>query len=645
MYSNKVLIDIEVFPNFFLLGFKDYVTGKTESIEVSPYKDEREKLIEWLIKYKGFVISFNGIYYDNVVLAFIKVEWESLNWLEPEDFCWKIKQFSDRVINSDSYWEELKPYKYVFQNQWKDVDLFLYWSKGLRQSKKISLKGLAIQLGYPIIMELPYDPDTYLTEEQIEHVKVYNLEHDLGVLNLLALAFEGKSDIPLGNLGTIQLREIAAKKYGINAWSYDPPKIASEVLLKTYCQKTNKNVRDVRGLRFDKSAIHFNKLFSDMKFDFQSDEFKSVFYEWMNSVDTFSKEFVVVTKSDHGLKISCGIGGLHNILSNKIYTEENSYKIIDIDIESLYPRLITNFKAFRFPEVLSQYVEFTTFRITETKPNIKKYKGTPEEQQWKNIDSFYKVILNGVSGYLDMEYSWLYYPEGIMKVRCGGQLILLTIIEQCWQNDILVIQANTDGLTVKIHESKIKWFYDLVSKTEKLYDVKFEYAEYTKMIFKSVNSYMAVSKDGKVKKKGSEFLTNPDLGNSVNFLVIPKCLELYFTKGIRPEVVLNDPKKYNLHIYDFCASFKTSRDYQVIWNNQKQQRLNRFFVSKGAPYLYKLKNSKTKPDNMLKGWGVQIFNNYEEKDFKDYKLDNKFYLSEINKLINELESCNQIKLF
>lgn len=312
--------------------------------------------------------------------------------------------------------------------------------------------------------------------------------------------------------------------------------------------------------------------------------------------------------------------------------------------QALYPQFIQNFKAFRFKEVLEQYLRFKTFRVTETKPNIKKYKGTPEETKWKDIDSFYKVILNGVSGYLDMEYSWLYYPEGIMKVRCGGQLTLLTIIEECWLNDITVIQANTDGLTVKIHESKIDWFYDLVKKTESLYNVKFEYEEYSKMIFQSVNSYLAISKDGKVKKKDI-FVTNPELGNSVDFLVIPKCLELYFVKGIKPEQVLKEPEKYGLHIYDFCASFKVSKDYQVLWNNQKQQRLNRFFVSKNAPFLYKQKSSKSKPDNMLKGWGVQIYNNHEEKPFIDYNIDNRFYLSKINSIISELENNNQIQMF
>lgn len=553
----RQLIDIEVYPNFFMLGIKDYYTGDTSYFEVSPWIDNRDQLYNWLCSFKGFVIGFNIIYYDNMVLAYIKTEFNELKNLTAEQFCFNVKQFSDKVIHTDRYYEELRPYKYIFSRQWTDIDLFLYWSKGLRQSKKISLKGLGIQLGYPVVMELPYNPEEYLTKGQAEEIKVYNLKHDLGILKLLLDAFTGKSTIPLGNLGTVQLRKIASEQYRVNAWSYDAPKIASEVLLKEYCRKTQQEPRDVRSLRFNRPSISFRELFKDVEFNFKSSLFKDVFEEWMSSFNSFSKEFVCVTKDDHGLKISCGIGGLHNILSNQIYTEEDSYEIIDIDIESLYPQFIENFKSFRFSEVLEQYLKFKTFRVTETKPNIKKFKGTSEETKWKDIDSFYKVILNGVSGYLDMEYSWLFYPEGIMKVRCGGQLVLLTIIEECWLNNISVIQANTDGLTVKIHKSKIDWFYQIVKETENKYNVKFEYEKYSKMVFKSVNSYLAINKDGKVKKKG-DFVTNPDLGNSVNFLVIPKCLELYFVKGIKPEEILKNPENHGLHIYDFCASFKVS---------------------------------------------------------------------------------------
>jgi hypothetical protein len=311
----------------------------------------------------------------------------------------------------------------------------------------------------------------------------------------------------------------------------------------------------------------------------------------------------------------------------------------------MYPTNIENWQAFRFPEVLGVYIGFKHKRINETKPGMKSTKkGSPEWNTFFQQDLFYKLILNGVSGLLDADYSWLKNPAGIMKVRCGGQLILLWLIEQCLINNLDVISTNTDGLEVKLKKTDLDLYLSLVKKTEDKFNVQFERDFYKKIIYSNVNSYIAITESGSLKKKG-QFVTKPELGNSVDFLAIPKCLELYFIKDIKPEEVFQDPQKYGLHIYDFCASYKVSKDYQVLWDGKKQQRLNRFYVSKNAPYLYKQKSSKAKPDNMLKGWGVQIFNNYEEKEFNNYKVDNRFYLQKINEIILKLQHCNQIPLF
>ena len=329
---NQTLADCEVYLNYFLLGCWDYKTKERFTFEISDDKDQRKEMHMFLRDYDGFWITFNGIHYDNMVLAFGQQNsWWPL--LTTKEVCNKLKQFSDLVINDDgNNFDRLKQYKYY---RWKftNIDLFLYWSKGLRQSKKISLKGLGIQLGYPVVQELPFNPRMILDQEQRAELKHYNIEHDLGILDLLTNAFEGKSSIPLGNLGTIQLRNTAVSKYNIPAWSWDAPKIASETLLNAYCAKTGRDKKEVSNARFSRPLIRFGDLFKDIQFDFQTNIFKDVFKEWMSSLDTFSKEFVIVNDNDEGFKISCGIGGLHNIMSNQIYEQESGYKIIDIDIE------------------------------------------------------------------------------------------------------------------------------------------------------------------------------------------------------------------------------------------------------------------------------------------------------------------------
>jgi len=649
MIMEQLLIDCEVFPQYFLLGVEDYKTGIKTSFEIAEDIDQRQELYKFLNQYSGFWISFNGLHYDNMVLAYGQKNrwWPGVGWYE---VCRNLKNFSDKIINDEEgNFESLKPYKY-FNWKFTNVDLYLYWSKGLRQSKKISLKGLGIQLGYHTIQELPFDPSMILDKDQRAELKNYNLQHDLGILRLLTEAFEGKSKVPLGNLGTIQLRGQVVKDYGINAWSMDGPKIASETLLKEYCKITKKDEKSTRDLRFDRPVIHFGRLLKDLNIEFQLPELKQLYSEWCNSVDTFNKTFLTGTK-DHPIQVTCGVGGIHSVNNNEIYHTTDTHTILTSDVAAMYPTNIENWNAFRFPEVLNIYKSFKTKRITETKPGMKQHsKGSPEWTNFFQQDLFYKLILNGVSGLLDLEYSWLFNSEGIMKVRCGGQLILLLLMEKCILNGFKVLSLNTDGLEVIVPNDKMQTYFQLVKEVEEKFNVQFESENYRSIIYSSVNDYIAILENGQLKKKGM-FVTQPELGNSSDFLIIPKLLEEYFVKGIKPEDV--DWSKF--HIYDFCASQKVDRSYTVEWKGVKQQRLNRYYASTKGGYLYKCRwverlNKKTKiTDNiytrshMLSDTGIMIYNQHQE--LENYNIDYKFYLSKVNTIIAEIERCNQILLF
>lgn len=643
----QLLADIEVYTNYFLLGCQDYQTKDRFSYEISEDIDQRQELYKFLNEYNGFWISFNGIRYDNMVLAY----GQSNKWWPKEDWktvCRLLKAYSDKVIQDDESNYKERWFNWKFTN----IDLYLYWSLNLRLSKRVSLKSLGIQLGYPVVQELPFDPDLILDRDQRAELKHYNLEHDLGILRLLTECFEGKGKVPLGNLGTIQLRGQVYKDLGINTWSMDTPKIASEVLLKSYCEITKQDLKPVRDLRFTKPTIRFDQLFDDLSVEFKLPGMQRIYNKWYNSIDTFNEEFVTGTKR-HPVKISVGVGGIHAINKNEIYESDNEHVILTSDIAAMYPTNIENWQAFRFPEVLSSYTGYKTKRIAETKPGLKSTKkGSPEWTEFFQKDLFYKLILNGVSGLLDMEYSWLYNPEKIMKVRCGGQLILMCLMEECILNDIDVLSANTDGIEVYMRRDQVDLYNSLVKKVEEKFNVQFESEGYKKIIYSSVNDYLAILDNGQLKKKGM-FVTQPELGNSVDFLIIPKLLEQYFVYGIKPEVAITK----DWHIYDFCASQKCDRSYTVEWKGEKQQRLNRYYASTKGAYLYKCKwvkkeNKKTKLEyevytrhHMLGDSGVMLYNNHVEKPLKDYSINYSFYLAQVNKLIAELERLNQLQLF
>lgn len=97
-----------------------------------------------------------------------------------------------------------------------------------------------------------------------------------------------------------------------------------------------------------------------------------------------------------------------------------------------------NYQLFRFPEVLQRYSEIKEERILAKHGKLK-------NKDNDLYNKFYKLVLNGVSGLLDNEYSWLYYPEGAMKLRLMGQLLLTKLIEEAALAGFEVVSANTDG--------------------------------------------------------------------------------------------------------------------------------------------------------------------------------------------------------
>ncbi len=77
--------------------------------------------------------------------------------------------------------------------------------------------------------------------------------------------------------------------------------------------------------------------------------------------------------------------------------------------------------------------------------------------------------------------------------------------------------------------------------------------------------------------------------------------------------------------------------------NEKQQQLNRYYVSKSGAILYKKKKTKKKMDNMLKGWGVKLYNNHDENMKHD--IDYRYYIQKAKETINNIQRNNQMTLF
>lgn len=422
---DKQLYDCEVYKNYFCVGLKNYVTKEIIFYEISEERNDIHQIYKWFNEYSGFLVSFNGIHYDNMVVKYFLLNYKRYQNLNYIDITLDLKYFSDKII-SDVYDDEIKNIKYLKVN-WTDIDLFNYWSKMLRISKKISLKSLGVQLGYPTVQELPYKPDSILKVEDLPKLRYYNYTHDLGILELLLDDMEEE----------VKLRASINQQYNLDCWSWDAPKIASEALLQDYCKIAHKNVYEVRKQRFEKPTLHLNECLKGFDPGFKLPIFQNLWTEILNSKNSFSKD-LIVNEANTSIILTYGVGGLHSVNSNEQYHTDSDYQVITSDVASLYPNLMINYACLRFPEVLNRYIEVKDERL-EAKANKDKSK-----------DKFLKLILNSTSGLIDNQHSWLYYPEGAIRLRLIGQLILTKCIEQCIINNWQVVSANTKRWCSKI---------------------------------------------------------------------------------------------------------------------------------------------------------------------------------------------------
>lgn len=617
--KNKVVMDIEVYPNYFLLGYRDYITGEGNTLEIHKNVNQLDDIVKWCRNFKGFMITFNGIHYDQVILAYICLEYHTLKYLTNDQICEKIKSFSDNII-FDAFID--RKYKYFFK--WTSVDLYLYWSKMLRLSKKISLKSLGIQINYPVVQELPHPPDMWLNIKEIGEVRDYNYIHDLGILEKLLvhpIKWQGK---PTTFEKQIKLRANICREYKLpkDIFSWDAPKIATELLLDFRVNEEGGNKWDIKREEY----IEGSRLpLPDLKFKLP--QFKELYKE-MCVADRSFKKTILLNHKNTSIRIDYGVGGVHSHNKNEMYESTEKELVYTSDVGSLYPNLILNYKAIRQPVVLKQYGKIKDERM------IAKRTGD------KNKNVTFKLILNSTSGLLDSKYSWLYYPEGAMKMRLMGQLIMTKTVEELVLKGFKVVSINTDGCECIVRKEREQEYLSIVNNVGKSLDLEFEHEVYSKIVYSNINNYVAVGADGSLKQKGRTFITEPNLGDSCNHLIIPKALIEYFTKGTKPEEFI----KECTNIFDFCISMKSSKKFTVYWNNQKQQRLNRFFVSKSGKYIYKSEDGK-KMKNMLKGWAVQLYNNHIEQDISNYNIDYSFYISQTRKWISEIERHNQLTLF
>lgn len=213
-----------------------------------------------------------------------------------------------------------------------------------------------------------------------------------------------------------------------------------------------------------------------------------------------------------------------------------------------------------------------------------------------------------------------------------------------------IIQANTDGLFILRKKKDENKFKEVCKQWETLTKLELEEDRFEAFYQYAINDYLGVvegyskTKNPKLLKKKGLFIDKVSLGKGMNAMIIPKAISAYLIDKIPIEDTIKSCRNLN----DFITYQKVSRDFEVEYNEQLIQRINRYYCATNGYYLYKCKVDKDGNRNgyinMLKSSSVILCNNLD--DFKEFpnNINYQYYIAEANKIIAPLIT-KQLTLF
>jgi hypothetical protein len=270
----------------------------------------------------------------------------------------------------------------------------------------------------------------------------------------------------------------------------------------------------------------------------------------------------------------------------------------------------------------------------ELKPQAKK------DKKIAGIVGALKLAVNSVYGKSSDMQSWIYDRQLTMFTTITGELSLMMLIEAYELAGIHAISANTDGVTIRIKKTDLDKMHEINAWWSQLTKYELERTDYTKIIFSTVNDYIAIKPNGEVKKKG-DYLTDFELHKNKSGRIIPIALEEYFING-KP---VADTIRNHGNIFDFAMRQKANKDFHFEGRSETgttiYNKLIRFYVSNTGEKLLKVKNadstSAAPPISQVEAgdWVMTVCN----KLSKDHPMDNinrEYYIERAQKMVDKI---------
>ena len=631
---NVLIYDIETMKELFLICIYKPSTDTTYEFSVSKWSNQLDAFARFAEQYDEYYwVGYNNLRFDSQVVEYILRNYQNWHELSGLEICALIAQKAADTIHDANY--DVFP---EYKEEWlslKQLDLFKIHHFD-NKNRRVSLKRLEFEMDLENIEEMPiHHTKENMTQDEIALTRDYCINDIMATYEFYKITI-GDTNHPLykGN-NQIELRQDIYEEFGIPCLNYSDSKIGDEMIKKYYCQEKGILYNDLPKKGFFRKEILVKNCIAEYV-TFQTPElqkfYKLVRKQKLTMVDDFKESLEF-----YGNIYTFAKGGLHTENKPKVFEADDETKILDWDVSSYYPAIIIN--NGRYPqhlgkEFLRGYKQMFDKRL-ELKPLAKK------DKKIKGIVGALKLAVNSVYGKSSDMQNWIYDRQLTMFTTITGELSLLMLIEQYELNGIKVISANTDGVTIMVTNELLQKMHEINKWWMNLTTYELEKTDYQKIIFSTVNDYLAIKTDGEIKKKG-DFLTDFELHKNKSARVVPLALEQYFVH----DIPVADTITNHSNIYDFALRQKASKDFHYEGlsdgNRTVYNKLIRYYVSNKGEKLMKIKNPECQSNaadasQVEAGeWVMTVCNHL----LPDHSLDNinhAYYIERANRILEKIQ--------
>ena len=465
-----VILDLEVFSDYFLAMFRNVATGKMRAFEMfegQPLDADGVRAV--LKKYR--VVTFNGQGFDIPLLTLA---------LTGAD-CARIKAGANAIIDRNLRgWQFAREFDIDLPEDLDHIDL-IEVAPGTA-----SLKIYGGRLHARKLQDLPIEPDASISPAQRALLRDY-CANDLATTQAL---FDKLAP-------QIELRVRMSVDYGMDLRSKSDAQIAEAVIGRQVARALGRDVArpEVAG---GTTFVYRPPAFVQ----FTTPPLKTLLamIELAQfTVPDSGKVMMPRELAEAAIQIGTstyrlGIGGLHSSEQSTAHLTDEHTLLVDRDVASYYPAIIlrTGLAPRHMGDAFTvAYQDIVQRRLAAKRAGHK-----------TTADSL-KITINGSFGKFGSKWSKLYSPDLLIQTTVTGQLLLLMLIEALEWEGIAVVSANTDGIVIKCPIARAAMMEFVVWEWEQATGFDTEATYYRALYSRDVNNYIAIKPDGGFKLKGA----------------------------------------------------------------------------------------------------------------------------------------------